>query len=187
MTLFSSQLPKAPPTVRKAFSTIVERIRTTVETHDVYNTDAQNSYPRGTVVSLVEQVGASVDYPGQVAPTTDSLGLPPPELCKFQHAGVLEMDLPAATLAGPGFATARHDGGPVYVRLDNSLTLHVGDPLWATNDLLKRGLATNVTVSGAPIYVGTVKSIAGYNPSAPAGTTGCLAIVRHTAPPFAVP
>lgn len=182
MTLFASPIPKAPAAVRVVFKTLIGRIRNTIETTYVCNPNPQLAYPRGTVVSFVELAGTSVDFPRQVAATTDSTIIPPPEQCKQQFVGVLEYDLAAANGSEPAYAVARHDGGPVYVRLDTNLNLHIGDALWATNNLATRGLATNVPPSNYPIYLGMVKDLFGYNPAATAGTSGCLAIVKHDAP-----
>jgi hypothetical protein len=97
---------------------------------------------------------------------------------------VLEMALAAGTAAGPAVAPGRHGGGPVYVRLDTGLDLHVGDSLWSTAAPGAEGLATNVSVDLDAIYIGMVESIVGYVPGAAAGTTGCMAILKHKAQPL---
>jgi hypothetical protein len=70
----------------------------------------------------------------------------------------------------------RHGGGPVYVRLDAGLDLHVGDVLWSTSGPGTGVLATNVWTGVDAIHMGMVASFVGYVPDAPAGTTGCMAI-----------
>jgi hypothetical protein len=174
MALFSSRLAKAPGAVRTAFESVLGKIRNTIETTEVYNPDPAKTYPIGTVMSYVSTVGVSVDLKGQVAPTTHQ-ALPPETSCKGQYAVVLESALAVGTAAGPAVATGRHGGGPVYVRLDTGLDLHVGDALWSSGI---RGIATNVPEATA-IYIGMVDSIVGYVPADPAGDSGCMAILKH--------
>jgi hypothetical protein len=182
MALFNTRLSKAPGAVRTALASMIKKIRTTIESTIVYN-PAQVAYPRGTVMSYVEQIGASVDLQGQVAPTTHDPALPPEESCKQQYAVVLEAELPAVSGGGaPGDATGRHGGGPVYVRLVTGLTLHVGDALWSTPLVATAGLATNIATSPDAIYIGMVSDASGYNPAAADGVSGCMAVLKHEAP-----
>lgn len=187
MALFNTRLSKAPGAVRTALASMIKKIRTTIESTIVYNPGTV-VYPRGTVMSYVQQVGASVDLAGQVAPTTHDGALPPEESCKGQYAVVLEADLPAVDAANvPGNATGRHAGGPVYVRLVNGLTLHVGDALWSTPLVATAGLATNVATTPDSIYIGMVDDVSGYNPAAAPGDSGCMAVLKHEAPFLAGP
>jgi hypothetical protein len=188
MALFNSRLPKAPGPVRTAFASLISKIRNTIETTEVYNPDTVNAYPIGTVMSYVQQIGASIDLKGQVVPSTSDPALPPEEACDQQYVGVIEAsELPIATVDGPGVATVRHAGGPVYVRLVTGLDLHVGDALWASSVAATRGMATNLPGDPFAIYVGMVDSIVGYVPADPDGTTGCMAILKHAAPAIPIP
>jgi hypothetical protein len=186
MALFNSPLPKAPGPVRTAFASLISKIRNTIETTEVYNYDEGNAYPIGTVMSYVQDDGSGsgvTDQKGQVAPTTNDPGLPPEQSCKEQYVGVLEAALAVAPATGEAaVATARHAGGPVYVRLVTGLDLHVGDALYASQSAPTRGMATNVVGLPNDIYVGMVDSIVGYVPADPDGTSGCMAILKHDAP-----
>ena len=181
MALFNTRLPKGPGAVRTAVASMIKKIRTTIESAIVYNPNTV-SYPRGTVMSYCQEIGASVDLEGQVRPTTHDPALLTAESCKDQYAVVLEATLPAVDGSGiPGTATGRHGGGPVYVRMDTGLTLHVGDALWSTSAAGTYGIATNVWTSKS-IYIGMVDSVDDYNPVAAAGESGCMAILKHEAP-----
>jgi hypothetical protein len=174
-----------PVAVRTALQSLIGHIRNTVETVEVRNTNTV-PLPRGTIVSYVQLINASVDYPGQVRPSSDDVVLPPllEEQCKGQFCGILETALPAPANGVPGVAVARHNGGPVYCRMDEGLTPHVGDAVWAHPSDARSGVGVNgAPPSALPIYVGMIDSLGDYDPLADWGTTGVYVIVKHEAPP----
>ena len=183
--LFDSPLPKASASIRTAFAGLVGNIRNKVETTLVRNPNAV-TYPIGTIVSFVELVNGSTDYPAQVRPTTanvNPLEVPVAQQCKQQFCGLLEAPLPAGSLLSPESAIARHNGGPVRCRLIAGLTLHVGDAIWATNLLATVGMGSNVPIAdGTDIYIGMVRDLGTYNTAAADGTTYAHIIVKHEAP-----
>lgn len=182
MALFQGVLPKRRTPIRTALQSLSGRIRNKIETVQVYNPSAV-AYPIGTIVSYTELFNGSTDYPGQVRPSTDSLVPAAAEQCKGQFCGVLEAALAAGTALARTVSVARHNGGPVYCRLDAGQVPHVGDAVWANPLVANAGMGvTGVPPSAQPIYVGMIDSLGNYNPLAPAGTTGVYIIVKHEAP-----
>jgi hypothetical protein len=173
--LFQAALPKLPGPVRAAFGALIERIRQTIETTEVYNTNPGAGIQRGTIVSYY------LDPTKIVRPTSDTL-----PVCQGQYAGVLTTDLPAAPVGGQTSAVVRHDGGPQYVRMDTGLTdIHVGDSVWAAGGLAEGLGRLSAGVSPTPIYVGMIEDLYNYDDTAAPGDTGVLVVLKHAQPVIA--
>lgn len=145
-----------------------------IEAHPVFNMNAANALPRGTIVKLVHH---DAGITGAVAPAQGGVtGGESPVQNDTDYFGVIY----TASIAAHRWGVAAYSG-VAFVLMQDSQTLAVGDKIILGNGAntgfgKEAGVLVNEDVD---IFIGTVVDLGNYSGTATTGTTGCYVQLRY--------